>query len=371
VTLPRQSGPRVILRPASRPHAAVEDLLRLAVEMVAEVTNARVVSLMSCEAEGELVIEAAIGLDESVVREARIRRGRGVAGWVAEHRRPVCVSRPGDAEEEAQGSGRAQYRTGTYVSVPLEGRDGLVGVINVTDPADERPFRPETCTLLLDLAGRIAVAWEEARRPESAGNSLEGTAASLRRLVEHVKRARTSAPARAQLAEAIARQLGLEDAEVEAVRFAATVHDVGMTLIDERVVGRAGSLTDEERREVRRHPELSAELLGPFESMGAVRDIVLSHHEWWDGTGYPRGLRGADIPMGARILAVVDAYESMTLGRPYRPARSRNEAITEIQRLSQRQFDPDVVAAFERAMASGVSTEPAVPAPPTASNARR
>jgi signal transduction histidine kinase len=370
VVLPRQSGARVVMRPGARPSGAVEDLLKLAVEMVAEVMNARVVSLMSVEAEGDLVIQAAMGLEDRVVRDARIRRGRGVAGWVAEHRRPVCVSRPDDATD-AQSSGRLQYRTGTYVSVPLEGREGLLGVLNVTDPADDRPFQPDACTLLLDLAGRIAGAWEKGRDADGSDSAAEDTASALRRLVEHVKRSRDSSPERAQLAEAIARALGLGESEIGTTRFAATVHDVGMTLIDEQVMGRAGSLTDDERDEIRRHPERGVELLGPFQTMGTVREIVLAHHEWWDGTGYPRGLRGAEIPVGARILAVVDAYESMTLGRPYRPARSRDEAVSEIQRLSRRQFDPDVVWAFGRVLAAHAVSDPANAESPATSSARR
>lgn len=371
VVLPRQSGARVVMRPGAKAPGAVEDLLKLAVEMVAEVMNARVVSLMSVEAEGDLVIQAALGLEDRVVRDARIRRGRGVAGWVAEHRRPVCVSRPDDSSE-AQSSGRLQYRTGTYVSVPLEGRHGLLGVMSVTDPADDRPFQPDSCTLLLDLAGRIASAWEKGRDADGSDSAAEDTATALRRLVEHVKRSRTSSPERALLAESIARALGLSETEIGTTRFAATVHDVGMTLIDEQVMGRAGSLTDEERTEIRRHPEVGAELLGPFQTMGEVREIVLAHHEWWDGTGYPRGLRGAEIPVGARILAIVDAYESMTLGRPYRPARPRDEAVSEIQRLSRRQFDPDVVWAFGRVLAANAVSDPANTAEsPVTSNARR
>ena len=98
------------------------------------------------------------------------------------------------------------------------------------------------------------------------------------------------------------------------------------------------------------HPELGAELLRPLEAVGAVREVVLSHHEWWDGSGYPRRLQGADIPVGARVLAAVDAYESMTLGRAHKEAMTREDALAEINRRKGSQFDPDVVEAFERAL---------------------
>ena len=139
---------------------------------------------------------------------------------------------------------------------------------------------------------------------------------------------------------------------VEALRsFAASVHDVGMVHVGDEISGTAGTLTPDGRETLERHPEMGAELLRPLETMGAVRDVILGHHEWWDGTGYPRGLAGSAIPVGSRILAVVDAWESMTVGRAHRPARSNEQALEELRRLAGRQFDPEVVAAFEDALA--------------------
>ncbi len=115
-----------------------------------------------------------------------------------------------------------------------------------------------------------------------------------------------------------------------------------------------------------RHVELGADLLGPLEAAGEVREMVLSHHEWWDGTGYPRGLRAEEIPVGARILAVVDAWESMTVGRPHRPARREDDARHELRRLAGRQFDPRVVDAFERVL--DALRQPAAPEGPQATD---
>jgi HD-GYP domain-containing protein (c-di-GMP phosphodiesterase class II) len=142
----------------------------------------------------------------------------------------------------------------------------------------------------------------------------------------------------------------LGEAEIGVIGFAATVHDVGMTMVDEDALDRADRLSRTEREHMEKHAELGAELLRPLEAMGAVREVVLSHHEWWDGTGYPRRLKDDEIPIGARVLAVVDAFESMTLGRAHRGALSREEALVEIARLGGRQFDPEVVEAFERAL---------------------
>ena len=350
VTLPRRTAPRVVVRPGPRPQAASEDVLKLAIEMVADVMNARVVSMLCPEPGGELVIRAAMGLEESIVLQSRIQPGEGVAGWVAEHRRPVCVS---GAEEQVEvvGSGRALYRSRTFLSVPIESEKGLLGVLNVTDPVAQKPFEAEDCHLLLHLAERVAAAWEQALHMEQSQSDVEGTTDALRQVLRHLERARRAAQDRVRLACAVARELKLGESQAGVISFAASVHDVGMRKIGEQVVEKGGVLTDEEREEVERHPEVGADLLRPLETVGVVRDIILSHHEWWDGSGYPRGMAGGEIPIGGRILAVVDAYESMTVGRPHRPPLSRYEAIQELYRLRGRQFDPEVIDAFERALA--------------------
>jgi signal transduction histidine kinase/response regulator RpfG family c-di-GMP phosphodiesterase len=350
VTLPRHTTPRVVVRPGPKPQAASEDVLKLAIEMVADVMNARVASMLCPEPNGELVIRAAMGLDEAVVHETRIQPGEGVAGWVAVHRRPVCVS--GDEERlEVEGSGRSLYRSRTFLSVPIESEKGLLGILNVTDPISQKPFEAEDCHLLLHLAERVATAWEQALSMEQSQTDVEGTTDALRQVLRHLERARRVAPDRVRLACAVARELKLSESEAGVISFAASIHDVGMRKIGEQVIEKGGLLDDEERAAVERHPEIGAELLRPLERVGVVRDVVLSHHEWWDGTGYPRGLEGVQIPIGGRILAVVDAYESMTVGRPHRPPVSRYDALDELFRLKGRQFDPEVVDAFERALA--------------------
>jgi signal transduction histidine kinase len=350
VVLPRRTGPRVTVRAEARPKAATEDVLRLAIEMVAEVMNARVVSLLAPEANGDLVIQAALGLDEAVVRDARIRKGQGVAGWVAEHRRPVCVS--GDeTPAEVAASGRPEYQTGTFVSVPLEGQSGLLGVLSVTDPVTQEPFDAEDCHLLLHLAERVAAAWEQVHLMEESQAGVASTTAALRSVLQHLERSRSSAPDRVRLARALARAMGLGESEAGVISFAASIHDIGMARVGDQLTSGAGSLSEADRAALERHPELGAELLRPLENMSAVRDLVLTHHEWWDGSGYPHGLAGEEIPVGGRILAVVDAWESMTVGRAHKPARSREEALEELWRLSNRQFDPKVVEAFESALA--------------------
>jgi signal transduction histidine kinase/putative methionine-R-sulfoxide reductase with GAF domain len=345
VRLPRHTGPQVMLRPDSALSVVTRDVLRLAVEMVSEVMDAGVVSLMTPAKDGSLVIEAAIGLETNVVRDARVRPGVGVAGAVARDRRPMCVSQP---EQGAAGSGRESYRTGTFLSVPLAQDGVLFGVLNVTDPVSQRPFQIEDCNLLLELADSIARAWREALGSETQRDRVAGTAEAMRRVLEHVRKGRHSAPDRVRLAQSTAQSLRLAAPEVALVAFAAAVHDVGMTLVDRGILEGGRRLEPAERATMQRHVELGAEVLERLEALSNVREIVLSHHEWWDGSGYPCGLQGAEIPRGARVLAVVDAYESMTLGRAHRAPLERREAVAELVKLRGKQFDPEVVDAFVR-----------------------
>jgi putative nucleotidyltransferase with HDIG domain len=158
----------------------------------------------------------------------------------------------------------------------------------------------------------------------------------------------------AELAAAVAEQLGLPDPEVEAVRVAGLVHDVGKIALDERVLAKPGPLAPEEWHAVKRHPEVGERLVR--ETLGLGDDAaaaVRHHHERFDGAGYPDGLAGEEIPLAARIVAVVDAFDAMTSDRPYRRALSLRQAHAELTRCAGSHFCPDVVAAFLNA--TGVS----------------
>jgi putative nucleotidyltransferase with HDIG domain len=150
----------------------------------------------------------------------------------------------------------------------------------------------------------------------------------------------------AELAERTARRLGLSRDELEIVRHAAELHDVGKVAIPDEILAKAGPLTEEEWTFVRRHTLAGERIVSAAPALNAVSRLVRSSHERWDGAGYPDGLAGEAIPLGARIVAVADAFDAMTAGRPYRAAISHEEALAELQRCAGTQFDSAVVAAF-------------------------
>lgn len=152
----------------------------------------------------------------------------------------------------------------------------------------------------------------------------------------------------AHYALALARELGVEHRELRAIEWGALLHDVGKIAIPDAILRKTGQLTEDEWHVMRQHPSWGYEMLADVKFLEPSLDIVYSHHERWDGGGYPRGLAHGEIPLAARIFSVVDTYDSITSDRPYRRARSHGEAIVELCRVAGTQLDPDVVEAFIR-----------------------
>ena len=130
------------------------------------------------------------------------------------------------------------------------------------------------------------------------------------------------------------------------IRRGATLHDIGKMGIPDRILHKPGPLTAEEWRTMRQHPQYACELLTPIDYLRPAKDIPCYHHERWDGGGYPAGLKGDEIPLSARLFAVVDVYDALTSNRPYRPAWSKQVAFNYIQKKAGILFDPQIVAAF-------------------------
>jgi two-component system cell cycle response regulator len=158
----------------------------------------------------------------------------------------------------------------------------------------------------------------------------------------------------ADLAGDVARAAGLPDGDIERIRTASLLHDLGKLAIPDEILNKPAPLSPTEWRAIVEHPKIAQVVL---EQSGAIRDaasIVLHHHEWFDGRGYPYGLSGAEIPIGARIVAIADAYEAMTSDRPYKRSVGHDQALSELERGARSQFDPDLVEIFSRLFVRGV-----------------
>jgi HD-GYP domain-containing protein (c-di-GMP phosphodiesterase class II) len=149
-----------------------------------------------------------------------------------------------------------------------------------------------------------------------------------------------------KLACMLGEAVGLTRSDLDTLRLLADIHDVGKLGVPEHILFKPSPLTREEWEEVRRHPEVGYRLALSSPELAPVAELIRQHHERWDGKGYPRGLRGEEIHVLSRILAIADAYDAMTSERPYRPALSREEALEELKRCAGTQFDPHLVEVF-------------------------
>jgi diguanylate cyclase (GGDEF)-like protein len=214
-----------------------------------------------------------------------------------------------------------------------------------------RLYRPEVVEL--SELKRLAAGPDKAARYRAAASLAKAVDARDTYTGRHSERV-------SELAAKVATRLGLDAEQVELTRLAGSLHDLGKLAIPEEILRKPGTLSDSERLVLERHPQIGFRML---DSLGVdpVAGVVLHHHERWDGAGYPDGLRGEQIPLGARIIFVTDAYDAMTTDRTYRPKRSPQAALAELERCAGTQFDPGIVAAFVEELAQNAPVE-AVPA---------
>jgi len=144
----------------------------------------------------------------------------------------------------------------------------------------------------------------------------------------------------------LAKALGVDDMELVEIRRGALLHDIGNLVVRESILHKEGELTVDEWVSIHLHPFYAYEMLGPIVFLRTAVNIPYCHHEKWDGTGYPRGLKGEEIPLAARIFAIVDVYDALTSDRPYRKAWSKAKALDYVREQSGQHFDPQVVEAF-------------------------
>ncbi len=201
-----------------------------------------------------------------------------------------------------------------------------------------------------DMAAEFAGKISQSFNPEEKAGS-EGAYMQMARLLAQMTETREPyanghSERVCQLAREIAVQLKCEPDLIRDIRLAAIVHDIGKVVIPDTVLFKPGKLTTKERNEVKKHPGASVEMLQGVEYFQNVLPLIEGHHEWFDGKGYPNGLKGEDIPLGARIIAVADAYEAMTCPRPHRDLLSNGEAVQNLMEGAGKQWDPTIVDAF-------------------------
>jgi putative two-component system response regulator len=242
----------------------------------------------------------------------------------------------------------------TAIAVLHEGASGMI----------VKPFTAEEFSAELAAVMARARLRHDALQYRFVTPILDGVALALTAAIE-ARHLETGAHCRqlGHLGERIAVILGLPEQQATTIRIGGYLHDVGKIGIADRILLKPGRLTDEEMIEMRRHSEIGAAIVDTHESMAGIAQIVRHHHERWDGGGYPDRLAGADIPLGARIISVVDAWSAMTSDRVYRPRLLEDGARIELRRHAGSQFDPLIVEIFDTELERLAAAPPDLAAP--------
>jgi putative nucleotidyltransferase with HDIG domain len=232
----------------------------------------------------------------------------------------------------------------------------VLGLVNKVVVREQKtsvaPFSPTDESFLTALAGQTAIAIENARLYEDVRGLSMATIRSLATAIDaRDPYTHGHSVGVEQMAMQLARELGWRAADIEILEFAALLHDVGKIAVPDAILRKAEPLTPDDWGIIRLHPYHSAQIVKPVEPLKRIIPWVYHHHERWDGKGYPDGVKGENIPLAARIIAVADTFNAMTTDRPYRKAFSVAAAVAEIKRCAGDQFDPAMVEAFLRIMA--------------------
>jgi putative nucleotidyltransferase with HDIG domain len=290
------------------------------------------------------------------VKGTEYRLGQGLPGQAALERRTLAfpdLTQPPPGSGGAEAEGLLRSGLGAYFAVPLVAKAQVKGVLQVFHRSPLSPD-PDWLAFLETLAGQAAIAIDNAALFDDLQRSnteltlaydttLEGWARALelrdKETEGHTQRV-------SEMTLRLAQAMGMPDADLLHVRRGALLHDIGKMGIPDSILLKPGPLSAEEWQIMRRHPLYAYEMLSPIAYLRPALDIPYAHHEKWDGSGYPRGLAGEQIPLPARIFAVADVWDALLSDRPYRPAWSEEAALEFIRGQAGRHFDPRVVELF-------------------------
>jgi putative nucleotidyltransferase with HDIG domain len=325
----------------------LDEVLHYIVDLIASILEADRGSLMLLDRErNELFIEVATGLSERG-RRLRLPVGQGIAGYVAASQRPV-LSRNTATDKRYQVEVSGPLQTLTLISAPVACRGKLLGVLNFERPLEKNnAFCMDDLEFLSTLASQAGIAIENAALYNDLVQVYFDTIRSLASALE-AKDIYTHGHSRrvAKDAVRIARRLDLGKKDLEEIRHGALLHDIGKIGIRDSILFKAGPLDEEERRHIQSHPAVGANIMASFEVLQQVRDIIRYHHERWDGRGFPDGLRGEEIPLGARIVCIADSFDAMITSRPYREGMPIPKALEILRKERGGQFDAKLVDIF-------------------------
>ncbi len=277
-----------------------------------------------------LLPKATVDLREKKVRLKKVKVGKWAPGKAVKYGRSV--------------------RGDDYLATPLIDED-VIGVITLYDKIDKKPFTAFDQEIMATLAEQAVIAIKNAQLYKEQERLTMGSIKSLAKVLD-TRAPGTYVPRASflKIALAMGQEMRLASDDLKSLEYAAILHDAGEIIVPDSVLAKPTKLTGKEYEMVKEHPAVGVEIIKHMKALKSAGPIILYHHENYDGSGYPKGLRRDHIPIGARIMAVVSAFEAMVTKRPYRIVKSVDEAIDEIKKNSGTQFDPKVVDVFLKVM---------------------
>lgn len=334
----------------------LEEVLGTVVEQGMQVLGAEAGTVWLEDADGEWVIpRVALGPKAAEVRNLRLRWGEGLVGLAMAHGRGVLVE---DVTKDPAWAARIDNASGfvtrSLLCVPLTFEDRSIGALQFVNKLGGQLFAPVDLELATALANQAAVAIEKSRLFEDQRTFLSSIIRAMAAAIDaRDTYTRGHSERVSNYALMAADELGLGGEFRERLEWAGLLHDIGKIGVRDDVLLKRDRLTADEFAKLRQHPVIGANIIEFMEPKYLLREVFMAarhHQEKYDGTGYPDGLKGDDIPLVARIIGLADAYDAMTTDRPYSKARPFEVALQEVERCAGSHFDPDVAGAFATAM---------------------
>lgn len=325
----------------------MQRVLELALERVERIVAAETSSIWECDPDQkELYFRVVRGRAAEDIRHLRIPFGQGIVGAVAASGKAELIE---DVRKDPRwkGASTPRFDTRGMMAVPLISRGRVVGVLQLLNAVGRERFEESDLRQMQHFAGSLAHALENARLYSRQRRIFVETVIALAEAVErrdpytggHLHRV-------VAYSLALGEALGLDLDALEELRLGATLHDIGKIGVPDAVLLKAGPLDETEQEVMRRHASDGASIVSRIADLRPLVPIVRNHHERWDGSGYPDGLRGDQIPLAARIVSVADTFDAMTTSRPYRKSLPSEKAAQEIQRVAGTHLCPRVVGVF-------------------------
>ena len=322
----------------------IDNILELIVENASAALEAQMGSLLLVDGE-QRDLEVKVRWSESgqSLSIHRMKLGEGIAGWVAKEHAPMR----GTGTPAAIGLSNGRVGEGSVLCVPLTIREKTIGALSVLRSNVTHPFTEDDQTLLASIGSQVAVAIENYRLNLDIEHTYLETVMALALAVE-AKESYTAGHSKRVgfYAAKIGEAMGLDEETGKLLHESGMLHDVGKIGIRDDILLKPAELTSEEERVMQQHPIMGEAILKPLRSLGKVSELIRCHHEHYDGSGYPNGLKGEEIPLEARIIVVADSYDSMVTDRPYRKRLTFEEAKDQLLQGRGTQFDPQVVDVF-------------------------